>query len=338
VQCVELLKRNKKNTEANFGILHPFIGKYGVEDIEFVAAFDIDNNKVGKDLSDAIFSHPNCATKLFDVPTLGVLVEKGPILDGVTNTLERKVTVDRKSPVINIKKELVQKDAQILINFLPTGSKKASIYYAEQALEANCGFINAIPELIASNPTWGQRFSDKNLPLLGDDIKSQIGGTIIHRALVDLFNKRGVKIDETSQINFGGNTDYLNLSDKNRFKTKLISKKNSIESLLPYKTKVNMPIPNYVEELGDTRICKIQIKGRYFGDTPVLVDANIKIEDSPNSAGVMIDIIRIMKLAQERGKSGVLNDVCPFYFKHPPTTCDDSLAYEKVKNFIQINE
>ena len=337
VQGVEFIKRNKKSILSNFGILHPVIGKYRIEDIEFVAAFDIDSNKIGKDFSDAIFSQPNCSSKLLDVPQLGVLVDKGPILDGVNNMLERKITVDRKSPICNVKDVLIQKDAQILINFLPTGSKEGSIYYANQALGANCGFINAIPELIASNPKWGQRFSSCKLPLAGDDIKSQIGGTIIHRTLIDLFLSRGVEIDETSQINYGGNMDYLNLSDKKRFETKLISKQKSIESLLPYQTKVNMPIPNYVEELGDNRICKIQINGRYFGNTPVVVDVDIKIEDSPNSAGVMIDIIRIMKLAIDRGEFGVLTEICPFYFKHPPVTCDDTSAYQKVKNYIQLN-
>ncbi len=335
VQCVEFLKKNFKSVKNNFGILHPLIGKYKIENIEFVAAFDVAANKVGRDLSEGIFAFPNCASKFYDVPNLGIDIYKGPILDGLSANLRKEIKVAPSVRNVDVASKLIENDAELLINFLPTGSIKASNYYAHQALEANCGFINAIPELIASNPDWSKKFLDENLPLVGDDVKSQIGGTIIHRALIDLFNQRGVKIIETSQSNFGGNADYLNLSDKSRFKSKLHTKETAIRSLIPNEVFIDMPLPIYQQELGDSRICKIFIDGRYFGNTPISLDLNIKIEDSPDASGVIVDLIRIMKLALERGESGVLHEICPFYFKHPPIPCDDKTAYQKVKNFIE---
>jgi len=335
VQTIEAYKRNKNLLKTDFGILHPLIGKYSVSDIEFVAAFDINDKKVGKDLSRGIFSFPNCASKIYDVPHLGVKIDKGPILDGLPTTLREKITTNSKMSVADAKNKLIERNAELVINFLPTGSTKASKYYAQQALQANCGFINAIPDLIASDPAWKRKFSDCGLPLVGDDVKSQIGGTIIHRALIDLFIERGVKIESTSQLNFGGNADYLNLSDETRFKTKLFTKETAIKSLIPYETKIDIPLPEYTEHLGDSRICKISILGKYFGNTSISVDVNISIEDSPNAAGVMVDIIRIMKVALDRGDSGVLSDICPFYFKHPPIPCNDYNAYQKVKKYLE---
>ena len=336
IQGIEFYKKNNKKSNSVLGILHPNIGKYDIKDIEFVAAFDINKEKVGKDLSEAIFSKPNCMSRFCKVPYLGVDVYKGPIFDGLGCNLMNIVPVDEKQQQVNVAKILREADSEILINFLPTGSKKATEFYAEEALKANCGFINSIPELIASSLKWEEKFSHAGLPLSGDDIKSQIGGTILHRALVNLFVKRGVKIEETCQLNSAGNADFLNLSDEVRYKSKLITKKTAIQSQIPYDTNICMPTPDYVEHSEDNRICHITLKGKYFGETPVSVDVKLSIEDSPSAAGAMVDVIRIMRLAIDREISGVLHEICPFYFKHPPIQCDDNLAYEKVKKFIEF--
>lgn len=331
IQGIHFYKKQKSQV----GILHPKIGKYKIQDIEIVAAFDVNRDKVGIDLSTAIYSQTNCTTKLCNIPEYGVEVKKGPVFDGLGRTLIESIPVDEKQQPVNISEVLKDSDAEILVNFLPTGSKKATEYYAKEALKANCGFINSIPELIASSPKWSKSFSQAGLPLAGDDIKSQIGGTIVHRALVNLFIKRGAKIEETCQMNSAGNSDYLNLSDEVRYNSKLITKKSSIQSLLPYDVNICMPTPEYLKHSEDNRICHITLKGKYFGETPVSVDMKLNIEDSPNAAGSVVDVIRLMRLALDRDISGTLDEICPFYFKYPSKKCDDYLAYEKVKKFIE---
>ena len=330
IQGIQFYKKNN----SDIGILHPKIGKYKIKDIEVVAAFDVNSEKVGTDLSEAIFSNMNCLTKFCEVIKLDVEVKKGPVLDGLGNNLINIIPVDKKQQPVNISDTLIESDAEILINFLPTGSKKATEFYAKESLKADCGFINSIPELIASSPKWNEKFSQAQLPLVGDDIKSQIGGTIIHRALVNIFFKRGVKIEETCQFNSAGNSDYLNLSDEVRYNSKLVTKKDSIQSLIPYDTNICMPTPEYIEHSQDNRICHITLKGKYFGETPISVDVKLNIEDSPNAAGAIVDVIRLMRLAIDRNMSGVLDDICPFYFKHPKLQCDDNIAYEKIKRFL----
>ena len=334
VQGVEYYKNVDEKSGFVPGILHNIFGGYKIKDIEFVAAFDVDKNKVGKDLSEAIFTIPNCTLKFSKVPNLGIKVERGPLIDGLGENLRGVIPVDTHQEAVNIADVLKKRGTDILINYLPTGSKKASEFYAEHALTAGCGFINGIPESIASDPEWGKRFKNAGLPLAGDDIKSQVGATIVHRTLIDLFIKRGVKIEESYQVNTGGNTDFYNLSEKTRSESKLTCKYAAIQSLIPYKTSVIISPSNYVEFQGDNKICYITLKGRIFGGAPLTIDVKLNVEDSPNSAGVMIDVIRAMKIACDKGISGPLTDICAYYFKNPPEPCSDEDAYRKVKKFI----
>jgi myo-inositol-1-phosphate synthase len=337
VQGVEYYKNVDEKSDFIPGMLYNTFGSYRIKDIEFVAAFDVDKNKVGKDLSEAIFTKPNCAMKFCDVPNLGVRVERGPLLDGLGEKLRKVIPIDTHQKEMNVANVLRETNAEFLINFLPTGSKKASEFYAEQALIAGCGFINAIPEFIASDAKWGEKFKNAGLPLAGDDIKSQVGATIVHRTLIDLFIKRGVKIEESYQLNIGGNTDFYNLSEETRAESKLTCKYSAIQSLIPYKTSVIVAPPNYVNFLGDNKICYIRLKGRKFGMTPITIDLKMSVEDSPNSAGVIIDVIRAMKIALDRGISGPLIDICAYYFKNPPVQYPDDEAYRKVKKFVEDN-
>jgi len=267
-------------------------------------------------------------------PNLGVKVERGPLLDGFGENLKEVIPVGSHQTEVNVANVLRVSGADILINYLPSGSMKASEFYAEQALIAGCGFINGIPESIASDTKWGRRFKDAGLPLAGDDIKSQVGGTIVHRILTDLFIKRGVKIDESYQLNIGGNTDFYNLSEESRVRSKLASKTAAVQSLIPYEIPVIVVPPNYVDFLGDNKICYIQLKWRKFGMAPITIDLKLSVEDSPNSAGVMIDMIRAMKIALDKGISGALTAICAYYSKNPPEQYPDDAAYRKVEKFI----
>lgn len=334
VQGVEFYKDVDEKSGFVPGIAHNIMGHYKISDIQFVAAFDVDRNKVGKDLSEAIFIKPNCTLTFSQVPHLGVEVERGPLLDGLGDNLKKVIPVDHHQKEVNVADVLKEKDADILINYLPTGSKKASEFYAEQALIAGCGFINGIPESIASDAKWGRRFKDAGLPLAGDDIKSQVGATIVHRALIDLFIKRGVKIEESYQVNVGGNIDFYNLLEDSRVESKLTCKKVALQSLLPYETTIDVAPSTYVDLLGDNKICYIRLKGRKFGMAPITIDLKMSVEDSPNSAGVMVDLIRAIKIAFDKGISGPLFDICAYYFKNPPVQYPDDEAYRKVKEFM----
>lgn len=316
------------------GILHNVIGGYKIRDIECVAAFDVNATKVGKDLSEAIFAFPNCAEKFCDVPRLGVTVMKGPIMDGLGNNLKELITTDPGQNDVDVAAILRETKAEILINYLPTGSQKATEYYANQALNAGCAFINAIPEFIASNKNWEEKFRKANLPIAGDDVKSQLGATILHRAIVDLMVKRGVLIENNYQINLGGNTDFLNLAEEARIESKQISKNEAVKSIIPYDGHTLVTLPLYTSSHQDTKICYINIDGKNFGNCPLSIDIKLKVEDSPNSAGVMVDIIRTMKIAQNRGLSGSVNEVCSFCFKRPPSQITDNEAYYLMENFI----
>jgi len=324
-----------ENSDFVPGILHNVIGGYKIRDIKCVAAFDVNITKVGKDLSEAIFASPNCAKKFCDVPQLGVIVCKGPVLDGLGNNLNEIITTDSDQIDVDVARILKETKAEILINYLPTGSKKATEYYANQALIAGCAFINAIPEFIASNKTWENKFSTANLPIAGDDIKSQIGGTILHRVIVDMMTRRGVLIDSNYQYNIGGNADFLNLSEESRITSKLISKTESIQSLIPYDGHTTIVIPQYNPSLQDTKICNIIAEGRNFGNCHFSIDLKLTVEDSPNSAGVMIDLIRAMKIAIDKGMSGSINEICSFCFKHPPKQIGDYEAYNIMNDFIK---
>jgi len=283
------------------GLMHNLIGPYRISDIKVVAAFDIDERKIGKDVSQAIFQKPNC-TKVFysKIPNLGTKVKMGPVLDGVASHMKKwpqeKTFVVAKRKPVDVVKELKKSGAEILINFVPVGSEKAAKFYAKAALKAGCAFINCMPVFIASDDAWVKRFQKKCLPIIGDDIKSQLGATILHRILSHLFTQRGVIVDKSYQLNFGGNTDFLNMLSRERLKSKKISKTESVESQLAKKLSYdNLHIgpSDYVPWLKDNKICFIRIEGRKFGNLPIELELRLSVEDSPNSAGCVIDAIRL---------------------------------------------
>ncbi len=319
------------------GLMHVDFGGYHIRDIKFVAAFDVNRLKIGKDLSEAIFTEPNCCVRFANpMPKLGVKVLPGPVLDGVAEHMKEpfKVYGEDDDPV-DVSEVLKEVDADMLLNFLPVGSYKATRYYAEAAMKAGCAFINCIPEFIASDKEWAGRFEAAGLPIAGDDVKSQLGATILHRTLVRLFVDRGVIVDETYQLNIGGNTDFQNMTMEERLKTKRISKTEAVTSMVPYEVPTRIGPSDYVPFLGDKKICYIHIKGRKFGNQPVTVSAKLEVEDSPNSAGMVIDVIRAVKLALDRGISGPLISISAYAFKHPPIQVEDQVARRWVEEFIQ---
>ena len=318
------------------GLMHEDFGGYRVADIEFVAAFDVNRDKIGRDLAEAIFMEPNCCVKFADVPKLGVEVLPAPVLDGVAPHMKKpfKVYDDDVDPV-DVAEILADVGADMLLNFVPVGSYNATRYYAEACLKAGCAFVNCIPEFIASDPEWARRFEQAGLPIAGDDIKSQVGATIVHRALVDLLVRRGAKILETYQLNIGGNTDFLNMTMEERLKTKRISKTEAVTSLVPYEVPTRIGPSDYVPFLGDTKVCYIFIRALKFGGTELTIDLKLKVEDSPNSAGVVVDVIRAVKLALDRGIAGPLISISAWAFKHPPVQVPDDVALRWVEEFIE---
>jgi myo-inositol-1-phosphate synthase len=336
VQGVEYYKDAKEDVTVP-GLMHVNFGGYHIKDIKFVAAFEVDKNKIGKDLSEAIFVKPNCCAKFADVPHLGVKVSPGPVLDGVAEHMKKPFNVYNANEMktddaVEILKEA---EADMLINYLPVGSHDATRFYTQAALDAGCALINCIPEFIASDPLWSKKFEEKKLPVAGDDVKSQLGATILHRNLVKLCTDRGVIVEETYQLNLGGNTDFLNMTVEERLKTKRISKTEAVTSLVPYELPTRIGPSDYVPFLGDKKICYITLKGRKFGNLPVIVTAKLEVEDSPNSAGVVIDVIRAVKLALDRKIAGALISISSYAFKHPPVQVPDSLAKEWVEDYIR---
>jgi myo-inositol-1-phosphate synthase len=326
-----------KKTGDGSGFISHKIGDYSPNDIEFVAVFDISDNKVGKDISEAIFESPNCTYKICDVERKNVQVKMGPILDGVTELTREKFNPSKKEPV-NVVEELKKSGADVLVNYMPVGSQKATEFYANCALEAGIGFINAMPVFIASNPEWERKFKEKNLPIIGDDIKSQVGATIIHRALMRLFADRGVKIKNSYQLNFGGNTDFLNMLDRTRLNTKKVSKTESVQSQLNDRMSYdNLHIgpSDYVPFLEDRKICFIRIEGEKFGGAPIIFEGRLQVEDSPNSAGVIADAIRLIKVAKDKNQGGVLKEASAYLMKHPPIQMRDSDAMESLDEWIK---
>jgi myo-inositol-1-phosphate synthase len=336
IQGVEYYK-NAKEDETVPGLMHVNFGGYHVRDIKFVAAFDADKNKIGKDLAEAIFTKPNCCAKFANVPPLGVKVSPGPVLDGVAKHMRETFNVydeseTKPADIVSILKEY---QAEILINYLPVGSHSATRFYAQAALDAGCAFINCIPEFIASDNTWSRKFEEKGLPVAGDDVKSQLGATILHRNLVRLCVDRGVIVDETYQLNLGGDTDFLNMTVEERLKTKRISKTEAVKSLVPYDLPTRIGPSDYVPFLGNKKICYIWLKGRKFGDRPLTITVKLEVEDSPNSAGVVIDVIRAVKLALDRKIAGPLISISSYAFKHPPIQVPDSIAKQWVEEYIE---
>ena len=319
------------------GLMHVNLGGYHIRDIEFTAAFDIDRNKVGLDLSAAILAEPNNTYRFADVPRLGVPVHRGMTHDGLGKYLGLKI---EKAPgstddIVGI---LRRTQTDVVVSYLPVGSEMATKWYVEQALEAGCGFVNCIPVFIASQPYWQQRFRDKGLPIIGDDIKSQVGATITHRALVNLFRERGVRLDRTYQLNFGGNTDFLNMLERERLDSKKISKTNAVTSQLgsPLRAdQVHVGPSDYVPWLADQKWCYIHMEGTTFGNVPLKCEVKLEVWDSPNSAGVVIDAVRCIKLALDRGVAGPLTGPASYFMKSPPQQFTDHDARELTEAFIR---
>jgi len=336
VQGVQYYQDAKANATVP-GLMHVNFGGYHIRDVKFVAAFDVNRNKIGKDLSEAIFTKPNCCAKFAKVPMLGVKVSPAPVLDGVAEHMKKVFSVYGEGGVrpVDVVRVLKESKAEILVNYLPVGSHDAARYYAQAALDAGCAFINCMPEFIGSDYAWGKKFEKRGLPIAGDDIKSQLGATILHRALARLCVDRGVIIDETYQLNLGGDTDFLNMTVEERLKTKRISKTEAVTSLVPYDLPTRIGPSDYVPFLGNKKICYVWLKGRKFGDRPLTVMVKLEVEDSPNSAGVVIDIIRAVKIALDRKIAGQLLSISSYAFKHPPIQVPDSMARQSVEDYVQ---
>ncbi|XOB46432.1 MAG: inositol-3-phosphate synthase [Candidatus Nealsonbacteria bacterium] len=342
IQGIFYYKNVKTDDELIPGLMHNLINKYKVSDIKPVIAFDIDKRKVGKDISKAIFAKPNC-TKVFNskIPNLKAKVKMGPVLDGVARHLknypeEKRFAVSKEKPV-DVVKELKKSGAEILINYCPVGSQKATEFYTKAALKAGCAFLNCMPVFIVSNKSWAEKFKKKNLPCIGDDIKSQVGATIIHRVLTHLFSERGVKIDKSYQLNVGGNTDFLNMLSRSRLESKKISKTESVESQLSKRLSydnLHVGPSDYVPWLKDNKVCFIRIEGRKFGNMPVEVELRLSVEDSPNSGGCVIDAIRLLRIALDRNIGGPLISASAYFMKSPPIQFTDEKAREMVEDFI----
>jgi myo-inositol-1-phosphate synthase len=328
--------RNAKEDEFIPGLMHPVVGGYHVRDMEFTAAIDIDANKVGKDLSEAIFTWPNNTYKFTSVPRLGVQVVRGMTHDGLGEYLS-KIIHKAPGPTADIVGLLKQTKTDVVINFLPVGSEEATKWYVEQILEAGCGLVNAIPVFIAREPYWQKRFQERGLPVIGDDIKSQVGATIVHRVLTRLFRERGVRLERTSQLNVGGNTDFLNMLERSRLESKKISKTNAVISQLDYdigSRNIHIGPSDYVEWLDDRKWAYIRMEGRTFGDVPLNIELKLEVWDSPNSAGVTIDSIRCCKLAMDRGLSGAIIGPSAYFKKSPPVQFTDDEARRMTEEFI----
>jgi len=328
--------RKAKEGEFVPGLMHVNLGGYHISDIEFVAAFDIDKNKVGKDLATAIFTRPNNTIKFCDVPKTGVKVERGMTHDGLGKYLSQII---QKAPgaTADIVRILKETKTHVVLNYLPVGSEEATKWYIEQVLTAGCGLVNCIPVFIAREKYWQKRFEEKGLPVIGDDIKSQVGATIIHRVLTRLFRDRGVRLDRTYQLNFGGNTDFYNMLERERLISKKISKTNSVTSQLDYELEpdnIHVGPSDYVPWLHDRKFCYIRMEGRNFGDVPLNVELKLEVWDSPNSAGVVIDAIRCCKLALDRGLKGALAAPSAYFMKSPPVQYSDDEARRMVEEFI----
>lgn len=339
VQGVQFYK-NAAEDEKIPGLMHANLGGYHVRDIEFTAAIDVVDTKVGKDLSEAIFAYPNNTFKFTDVPHLGVQVVRGMTHDGLGKYLSQilKKAPGPTSDIVGILKET---KTDVVVNFLPVGSEMATKWYVEQVLEAGCAFVNGIPVFIASSDYWAKRFREHNLPLIGDDVKSQVGATILHRVLTSLFVDRGVQLDRTYQLNFGGNTDFMNMLERERLESKKISKTNAVTSMLPYpipETNVHVGPSDYVPWLTDRKWCYVRMEGTTFGNVPLNLEAKLEVWDSPNSAGVIIDAVRCAKLGLDRGLSGPLVAPSSYFMKSPPKQFKDSLAREMTEAYIRGEE
>ncbi|HCG90643.1 MAG TPA: inositol-3-phosphate synthase [Dehalococcoidia bacterium] len=318
------------------GIMHNLIGDYKIEDIEIVAAFDIDGNKVGKDLSEAIFTEPNNTLKFAEVPQTHVKVQMGVQNDSIGQYIEHLIKPSTEAPV-NISEVLKERNVDVVINYLPVGSEIATKWYADQILDAKCGMVNCIPVFIAKNEHWSNKFKEAGVPIVGDDIKSQVGATILHRVLTRLFEDRGVTVDNTYQLNFGGNTDFLNMLERERLVSKKISKTSAVTSQMDNEVDpntVHIGPSDHVPWLNDRKWAYIRMEGKLFGEAPINVEVKLEVWDSPNSAGVVVDAIRCVKLALDRGISGPIDSASAYYMKSPPIQYTDDEARQLLEEFI----
>jgi myo-inositol-1-phosphate synthase len=335
VQGVEYYRHTSDNSSVP-GLMHVNLGGYTLRDIEFSAAFDVAATKVGKDLSEAIFAEPNSTYAFADVPRLGVPVSRGATYDGLNKYLRTIVEEAAQEPD-NVAQILRETRTDVVVSYLPVGSEEATAWYAEQALEAGCAFINCVPVFIASQEHWRKKFERRGLPIIGDDIKSQVGATIVHRMLTRLFEERGIQLDHTYQLNFGGNSDFLNMLDRDRLASKKASKTNSVMSqmrtALPERD-IHVGPSDYVPWLGDRKWCYIRMEGSAFGDVPLNLELKLEVWDSPNSAGVVIDAIRCARLALDRGIGGALTGPSAYFMKTPPRQYTDYEARQMTEAFI----
>jgi len=318
------------------GLMHVDLGGYRVDDVTFCAAFDVNRDKVGRDLSDAIGAAPNNTRVFQAVEPTGVLVQRGPTMDGIGKYLT-DVVLESDAPPVDVARALRDAGAEILISYLPVGSEAATRYYAEQALAAGCAFVNCIPVFIASDPVWAARFAAAGLPIVGDDIKSQVGATIVHRMLVNLFRERGVRVDRTYQLNFGGNTDFQNMLERERLESKKVSKTRAVTSQLGIELPagdVHVGPSDHVPWLEDRKWAYIRLEGTTFGDVPLNVELKLEVHDSPNSAGVVIDALRCAKIAMDRGVGGALDGPSSYFMKSPPAQYTDEEARVRTEAFI----
>lgn len=318
------------------GLMNVELGGYHVRDIEIAAAFDVNAAKVGQDVSRAILAQPNNTHQFASVPETGVIVERGATLDGIGRYLQGEIT-EAEAPVADVAGILRRSRADVVVSYLPVGSQRATEWYAEQALEAGCAFVNCIPVFIASNPEWRKRFEDRGLPIIGDDIKSQVGATIVHRALANLFRERGVRLDRTYQLNFGGNADFLNMLERERLESKKISKTRAVTSELDVPLaaeNVHVGPSDHVPWLTDRKWAQIRLEGTGFGGMPLNIELKLEVWDSPNSAGIVIDAVRCAKLALDRGISGALTGPSSYFMKSPPQQFHDGEARERTLRFI----
>ena len=334
--------RDATNDGSIPGLMHPVLGEYGIGDINLVAAFDVDAGKVGLDLSEAILAKPNNTIKFQDVPHLGVTVQRGMTHDGIGKYMEEFITRHPGS-TDDIARVLREREVDVVVNYLPVGSEEATRWYVEQVLAAGCGFINCVPVFIASGKGdyWQRRFREAGAPIIGDDIKSQLGATITHRVLTRLFGDRGVRVDRTYQLNFGGNSDFLNMLERERLTSKKISKTNSVTSQLDHDLNgdnIHIGPSDYVPWLTDRKWCYIRMEGIGFGDVPINAELKLEVWDSPNSAGVVIDAIRCCKIAKDRDIGGPILGPSAYFMKSPPVQYTDEQARQMVEDFIEGRE
>ncbi len=318
------------------GLMHVELGGYHVRDVEVVAAFDVDENKVGKDVADAIFTEPNNTIRFSDVPPLGVRVSRGRTLDGL-GTYYREIVTESDNSEVDVVQMLRDTRSDVLVSYLPVGSEEADRFYAQCAIDAGVGFVNALPVFIASDPVWAKKFADAGVPIVGDDIKSQVGATITHRVLAKLFEDRGVELDRTYQLNFGGNMDFKNMLERERLVSKKVSKTQSVQSQLEEpleKENIHIGPSDHVPWLEDRKWAMIRLEGRNFGDVPLTIEMKLEVWDSPNSAGVIIDAVRCAKLAMDRGIGGPIIGPSAYFMKSPPVQFTDEMAREMVEQFI----